>query len=74
MGRHTRDFVLESLSSEEKMIEHNADIFSANDDNVQEVDTETIETFITILKKNDIRNNYLKDIGRIKLLKTSEDL
>ena len=74
MGRHTRDFVLESLSSEEKMIEHNADIFSANDDNVQEVDTETIETFSTIVKKNDILQNYLKDIGRIKLLKTSEEL
>lgn len=74
MGNHMRDFVLESLSSEEKMIEHNADIFSANDDNVQEVDTETIETFSTIVKKNDILQNYLKDIGRIKLLKTTEEI
>ena len=74
MGSHMRDFVLESLSSEEKMIDHDADIFSANDNNVQEVGTESIETFSTIVKKNDILQNYLKDIGRIKLLKTSEEL
>ena len=36
-------------------------------------DTETVETFSTIVKKNDILQNYLKDIGRIKLLKTEDE-
>ena len=29
-------------------------------------------TFSTIVKKDDILQNYLKDIGRIRLLKTEE--
>ena len=39
----------------------------------EEVSIEPIETFSTIVKQNDILQNYLKDIGRIKLLKTSEE-
>lgn len=42
-------------------------------ENTQEVGIETTETFSTIVKKNDILQNYLKDIGRIKLLKTAEE-
>lgn len=34
---------------------------------------ETVETFNTIVKKNDILQNYLKDIGKIKLLKSEEE-
>ena len=30
-------------------------------------------TFSTIVKKDDILQNYLKDIGRIRLLKTEEE-
>lgn len=39
----------------------------------QEQEQETVETFNTIVKKNDILQNYLKDIGRIKLLKSEEE-
>lgn len=42
-------------------------------ENVQEAGEEAIETFSTIVKKNDILQNYLKDIGRVKLLKSSEE-
>lgn len=37
----------------------------------EETGTET--TFNTIVKKNDVLQNYLKDIGRIKLLKAEEE-
>lgn len=42
-------------------------------DSAQDSEPETIETFNTIVKKNDILQNYLKDIGRIKLLKSEEE-
>jgi RNA polymerase primary sigma factor len=38
------------------------------------VEIDSPETFNTIVKKNDILQNYLKDIGRVKLLKSSEEL
>ena len=40
---------------------------------LQEVSIEPVETFSTIVKQNDILQNYLKDIGRVKLLKTEEE-
>ncbi len=42
-------------------------------DNAFDLENENIETFSTIVKKNDILQNYLKDIGRIKLLKTEDE-
>ena len=42
-------------------------------DLAQNIESETIETFSTIVKKNDILQNYLKDIGRIKLLKAEDE-
>lgn len=36
--------------------------------------TEDIQTFNTIVYKDDILQSYLKDIGKIKLLKTEEEL
>ena len=41
--------------------------------NTDEEISEKIETFNTIVKENDILQNYLKDIGRIKLLKPTEE-
>lgn len=35
---------------------------------------EEIQTFNTIVYKDDILQSYLKDIGKIKLLKTEEEL
>lgn len=46
---------------------------SFNEQLSDEAGTETVETFNTIVKKNDILQNYLKDVGRIKLLKPSEE-
>lgn len=37
-------------------------------------ETEDIQTFNTIVYKDDILQSYLKDIGKIKLLKTEEEL
>lgn len=37
-------------------------------------ETENIQTFNTIVYKDDILQSYLKDIGKIKLLKTEEEL
>lgn len=68
MGNLAQELVLESLEMEEKRIDETSAAAES-----QEVSTETIETFSTIVKKNDILQNYLKDIGRIKLLKTSEE-
>lgn len=42
-------------------------------DNAFDLENENVETFSTIVKKNDILQNYLKDIGRIKLLKTEDE-
>ncbi len=42
-------------------------------DSVSDSDSETVETFSTIVKKNDILQNYLKDIGRVKLLKAEDE-
>lgn len=57
---------------EEKLLCLNEQHGEANEAAV-EAGTEAIETFSTIVKKNDILQNYLKDIGRIKLLKSSEE-
>ena len=47
---------------------------SENTELLEDLDKEeNIETFSTIVKKNDILQNYLKDIGRIRLLKPAEE-
>ncbi|MBS4759633.1 MAG: sigma-70 family RNA polymerase sigma factor [Clostridium sp.] len=71
MDTLTGAFVVDDIE-----LEHNFDKESQSEsveDTAQEVSIETAETFSTIVKKNDILQNYLKDIGRIKLLKTSEE-
>lgn len=71
MDTLTSAFVVDDIE-----LEHNFDKESQSEsveDTAQEVSIETAETFSTIVKKNDILQNYLKDIGRIKLLKTSEE-
>lgn len=40
---------------------------------VQDEEKEHIETFSTIVRQNDILQNYLKDIGRVKLLKSAQE-
>lgn len=78
MNNLAQDFALYPLCSntnnEDKLLT------KAVEENIQhvkyeseEVGIEPIETFSTIVKQNDILQNYLKDIGRIKLLKTSEE-
>lgn len=64
------EFVAGNL--EDKLICLNEQREEANE-TAMEAGTEAIETFSTIVKKNDILQNYLKDIGRIKLLKSSEE-
>lgn len=73
MGNLAQELVFESIELDEKRIEENAAAAAEVTQTDEEVSTETIETFSTIVKKNDILQNYLKDIGRIKLLKTAEE-
>jgi len=76
MNNLSHEFVLESFDIEKKCInkEVEENLTSIEDvDTIQEVSTENIETFSTIVKQNDILQNYLKDIGRVKLLKTEEE-
>ncbi len=70
MNSLAHDFVLNNLEPERERIEENT---AAAIDIEEEAGTENIETFSTIVKKNDILQNYLKDIGRVKLLKTEEE-
>lgn len=72
MNNLAQDFALFPLcdfneEAVEENINHNAKAESEGES------TEPIETFNTIVKQNDILQNYLKDIGRIKLLKSSEE-
>lgn len=74
MDNLAHNIVLDDIDVEEKLL--NEDVgenLSLSEDAVKEAGIETIETFSTIVKKNDILQNYLKDIGRVKLLKTSEE-
>lgn len=73
MGNLAQELVFDSIELEEKRIEENAAAAAEVVQTDEEVSPETIETFSTIVKKNDILQNYLKDIGRIKLLKTAEE-
>lgn len=72
MRNSAQEFVLDNLEMEEK-----TEIYKSTLQNADEADyvtdTESVETFNTIVKQNDILQNYLKDIGRIKLLKSSEE-
>ena len=70
MNSLAQDFVLNSLEQERERIAENT---AAAIETEEEAGTENIETFSTIVKKNDILQNYLKDIGRVKLLKTAEE-
>ena len=67
------EFVLDGLEQGDERISTEAAAISEAVEGNEEAGTETVETFSTIVKKNDILQNYLKDIGRIKLLKTSEE-
>lgn len=73
MGNLAQELVFDSIELDEKRIEENAAAAAEVVQTDEEVSPETIETFSTIVKKNDILQNYLKDIGRIKLLKTAEE-
>lgn len=73
MGNLAQELVFDSIELEEKRIEENTAAAAEVVQTDEEVSPETIETFSTIVKKNDILQNYLKDIGRIKLLKTAEE-
>lgn len=72
MNNITHDLDLCDINIEEKVNSN-----TVEDDTIieteKEAGTETTETFSTIVKKNDILQNYLKDIGRIKLLKSTEE-
>ena len=68
-----QEFVLDGLEQGDERISTEAAAISEAVEGNEEAGTETVETFSTIVKKNDILQNYLKDIGRIKLLKTSEE-
>lgn len=72
MRNLAHDIVLENIDLNEKEIKTST-IENLEDENIEEVSNESIETFNTIVKKNDILQNYLKDIGRIKLLKSAEE-
>ena len=72
MNNLTHEFALCDIDVDEKLITQTVEDESS-EENAKEAGIETIETFNTIVKKNDILQNYLKDIGRIKLLKTSEE-
>lgn len=73
MNNLAQELVLDSLELEEKRIDETALGTVQTPEAGEEVSTETVETFSTIVKKNDILQNYLKDIGRIKLLKGAEE-
>lgn len=63
-------FVAVDIDIEEKQV---SAAVEDNTSETREVGIETAETFNTIVKKNDILQNYLKDIGRVKLLKGAEE-
>ena len=63
MNNLTQEFVLEDFDTKN----------TETIETIQEESTDNIETFSTIVKQNDILQNYLKDVGRIKLLKTEEE-
>lgn len=71
MNTLTNVFLVDDIELDENI--KNTSSSGAVEDSIEEADIETAETFSTIVKKNDILQNYLKDIGRIKLLKTSEE-
>lgn len=74
MNNPVHDIAVGNFSAgdlEEKLL--NTKTIEDVNENVQEAGEEAIETFSTIVKKNDILQNYLKDIGRVKLLKSSEE-
>ena len=71
MNTLTNVFLVDDIELDENI--HSTSNSGAVEDSIEEADIETAETFSTIVKKNDILQNYLKDIGRIKLLKTSEE-
>ena len=82
MRNPAHNIVLENLEVEEKQgfiqstLKNNEDFESEYKTpylSNENTNSETIETFNTIVKQNDILQNYLKDIGRIKLLKSSEE-
>jgi len=76
MNNLTQKFVLENFDIKKTQIDNDIKLNIINSeefDSSQEVNTEHIETFSTIVKQNDILQNYLKDVGRIKLLKTDEE-
>lgn len=68
----TQEFALTDIDVEEKLISEAVED-ETSENPQKEAGIETIETFSTIVKKNDILQNYLKDIGRIKLLKSAEE-
>ena len=72
MRNLAHEIVLENIDLEEKEAISTIENIE-NENSIEEVSNENIETFNTIVKKNDILQNYLKDIGRIKLLKNSEE-
>ena len=72
MNNLAHNIVLDDIDVEEKLL--NEDVGeNLSEESAKEAGIETIETFSTIVKKNDILQNYLKDIGRVKLLKQSEE-
>lgn len=74
MNNLAQQLVLGDLELEEKTLDANTTgAVDAAAELPEEASIETVETFSTIVKKNDILQNYLKDIGRVKLLKTTEE-
>ncbi len=71
MNNLAHGIAFEDIDAQEKLI--NEEVGDETSQSAQEAGIETVETFSTIVKKNDILQNYLKDIGRVKLLKTSEE-
>lgn len=76
MNNLTHEFVLEDIDIQKKYLNEEIEaglVSNVESEVLQEVSNESVETFSTIVKKNDILQNYLKDIGRVKLLKTEEE-
>lgn len=71
MNNLAHGIAFEDIDAQENLV--NEDVEDETLQTAQEAGIETVETFSTIVKKNDILQNYLKDIGRVKLLKTSEE-
>lgn len=71
MNNLAHGIAFEDIDAQENLV--NEDVGDETSQTAQEAGIETVETFSTIVKKNDILQNYLKDIGRVKLLKTSEE-